>query len=491
MAKRYSVSPVLLPGRTTFTATFRAALGQRICRSLGTNDRSFADLICAGLVRLHLAGVRTISEVPSEVPLDAVRLYFGEAQFSDPNALPMDGQAVDINLAAVRSDLLAFPKQLRARLFPILLDRRRLQSDNESIRLEATAWKRSSDSEREKREELERSLLARAAQSGRNMPPLADSLSLFSEHITATTSPQNAQKHIACAADFLANLPGSAKSLADVSSDHIAAFLDQKTAQGDPEHALGRRREWRIRIARFINWGAKRWELPSPMRNVPSVPRHAVLRERGDIVWHQLADVEQIIKELPNPYWQALIATLAYAGLQLAELTWLRTTDVELLNGGKRGRIWVTTVEDPEDPQTRHMLKTSHRRRHVDMHPTLLLPRIKAMLKAGKAGKNFFFAIPEEMRRRRRGDKQPASERWMTNSLSTLLRGHPGGKKRLPVPGLLPKGMNAKSLRRTFGSLLLRSGKTSAEVAAAMGNTEDVVRQHYARLLGSEVDVNF
>jgi len=57
--------------------------------------------------------------------------------------------------------------------------------------------------------------------------------------------------------------------------------------------------------------------------------------------------------------------------------------------------------------------------------------------------------------------------------------------------GVLPEGMSAKSLRRTFGSLLLRSGKSSAEVAAAMGNTEQVVRDHYARLLGREVKVDY
>jgi hypothetical protein len=51
--------------------------------------------------------------------------------------------------------------------------------------------------------------------------------------------------------------------------------------------------------------------------------------------------------------------------------------------------------------------------------------------------------------------------------------------------------MNAKSLRRTFGSLLIRSGATEAQVAAAMGNTPSVVRAHYARILGGEVDVDF
>jgi hypothetical protein len=94
---------------------------------------------------------------------------------------------------------------------------------------------------------------------------------------------------------------------------------------------------------------------------------------------------------------------------------------------------------------------------------------------------------------KRRGSRK-TSELWLEDSLSKALRGHAGGKdkrKRPPTPGLLPKGMNAKSLRRTFGSLLFRSGKSTAEVAAAMGNTEQVVRENYARILGCEVDVDF
>jgi hypothetical protein len=39
--------------------------------------------------------------------------------------------------------------------------------------------------------------------------------------------------------------------------------------------------------------------------------------------------------------------------------------------------------------------------------------------------------------------------------------------------------------------LLIRSGKTTEQVAAAMGNTPAVVREHYARILGCEVDVDF
>ena len=46
-------------------------------------------------------------------------------------------------------------------------------------------------------------------------------------------------------------------------------------------------------------------------------------------------------------------------------------------------------------------------------------------------------------------------------------------------------------MRRTFGSLLIPSGKTEVEVAAAMGSTPAVVRSSYARILGAEVDVDF
>jgi hypothetical protein len=51
MPKPYSDTPVLLPGRSTYTANFRACNGQRVCRSLGTDDASLAGLLCAGLVR--------------------------------------------------------------------------------------------------------------------------------------------------------------------------------------------------------------------------------------------------------------------------------------------------------------------------------------------------------------------------------------------------------------------------------------------------------
>lgn len=196
-------------------------------------------------------------------------------------------------------------------------------------------------------------------------------------------------------------------------------------------------------------------------------------------------------------YWRALVGMLGFAGLQLAELIWLRRSDLQI--SGDRAKIWVTTVDDAEVPGLSHALKTGHRRRHVDVHARLLLPLLKNHVKHLRAGAVHLFPLPSGVRVRKRDKNPGAAERWLMQSLSTMLRGHVGSTvktakgelQRKPTPGLLPAGMNAKSLRRTFGSLLLRSGKSTAEVAAAMGNTEEIVRQHYARILGCEVDVDF
>ena len=226
------------------------------------------------------------------------------------------------------------------------------------------------------------------------------------------------------------------------------------------------------------------------MLQVPAVKKGEIRRERGDIVWHSLEEVEAVLAALPDDYWRALVATLAYAGLQLAELIWLRVADVDL-DGANQ--IWVTTVADPDDAKIRHLLKTDHRRRAVNIHTKHLGPRLKTFKDAGLCGQHFFFAMPGAMETRGR-KSGGAGERWLESTLSTVLRGHKGGKdqkRRKAKAGLLPAGMNAKSLRRTFGSLLLRSGKSYAEVAAAMGNTADVVAEHYARLKSHETKIDF
>lgn len=199
--------------------------------------------------------------------------------------------------------------------------------------------------------------------------------------------------------------------------------------------------------------------------------------------WHELPEVEAALEALPSDYWRALVATLAFAGLRLAELVWLRREDVQVQ--GDRRQLWVTTVEDGHGG--RHALKTGHSERAVEIHPTRLWPLLERHLVDG-AGEVFLF--PASTRRRARASAGHP-ERWVEHTLGRVLSGDPGGATRSPRAGLLPEGMGPASLRRTFGSLLLRSGASVAEVAAAMGNTPAVVQAHYARVLGSEVAVRF
>jgi len=127
----------------------------------------------------------------------------------------------------------------------------------------------------------------------------------------------------------------------------------------------------------------------------------------------------------------------------------------------------------------------------VDLHPRLLLPLLREHVAAKRCGANTCSPSRPIPGAASGPSRAATANAGRCKPFSTRLRGHKGGKQRPPTHAILPPGMNAKSLRRTFGSLLLRSGKSTAEVAAAMGNTEDVVRQHYARILGGEVDVDF
>ena len=488
MAKPYNVTPVIPPGRQSYVATFRNATGKRITRGLATDDLSRANLVCAGLTRLTHAGTKSLSAVPSDVPLESVRLYFDQNP-SRSGELHLDAQIVDAALPTVHAQLQRYPPHLRQELFLVLLDRERLRRENTLQVTQQVGLKRELDREREQRVDLERSALGRAVKAGQNMPALDEALALFEQHMLTSTSVRNAKTVVGVARAFTKQLAADGKKLTEVTLDDLARFLDLQVAKGTSGKQVSRRDALRRRLGRFINWGAQRYEYPSPMQLVRAVSKVDLDREKGDIHWHTMEQVDAAIAQLPDDYWKALVGTLAFAGLQLAELCWLRTADVELESSAPK--LWITTVQDPEVPEVTHLLKTGHRRRSVRIHSRCLLPLLREFVAKGYAGKFYFFALPPQSRRRPRAKSPGCHERWLTNTLSIVLRGHHGGKGHLPKAGLLPAGMTAKSLRRTFGSLLLRSGKSCGEVAAAMGNTEDVVRNFYARIHGGEVEIDF
>lgn len=481
--RRYSVTPVKRPGKTSYSATFRDATGNRVTRGLGTANQDAAETLCLWLRRLYTDRVRAIDDVPPECPRHARDLYFGiqhvPRQTNDPAFPPSDLHRLS---SAGRSHL----AQLAGALSQA---RERIAAQEAQI----TAMEETLATEQGQHRALARSVLAQAASAGARSPHLAEALAEFEQHLAATTTPGYRRDVMALARDFASSLPANGKTMADVTVEQIARFLDARAVVGAPAQPLTRYTRYRIKLGRLINWAAQRWGYPSQMSGVKSLSATQVGRERGEIHWHELAEVEAVIRGL-DTYWAALVASLAYAGLQLAEVGWLRREDLIWGPEQKTAQLRVATViEDAGglEPSARHYLKSSHRRRMVTAHPRLLLPRLKDHAEGLPDGGLYLFPMPADRERRRRRQTPGSADRWRVDSLSAALRGHPGGKSRAPSRGILPAGMNAKSLRRTFGSLLLRSGKTESEVAAAMGNTPSVVRAHYARILGGEVDVDF
>lgn len=414
----------------------------------------------------------------------------------------MDGEKALENLSSVQVELHRFPNSAQSQALLLLTDRQRICHELEELRIAHTGLQNAHDALKREYDALKHSVVARIATKSGNLPPLNDALLQYQGHLTSTTTIQNTQLHVGLAKRFIVTLPPDVNTLLDVRSEQIHAFLDAETSRVATDKPLARRRNLHIRLARLMNWSAKKFGYPSQMLGVSGVSRNKLRRERGEILWHELPQLREAISSIPSRcgfeensrdtlYWRTLVSMLAYAGLQLAELCWLRKTDVEF--DEERGRIWIGPVVDPTDSKSVHLLKTGNRERHIDIHSTYLLPLMRDYVGNSLVGEVFFFPKPIYTRNRKR-TAVGHSERWLPPTLSKVLRGDLGGsdpKKSPPSIGVLPKGITAASLRHTFGSLMLRSGKTYAQIAAAMGNTESVVMDHYARLRGHEVDVDF
>lgn len=146
---------------------------------------------------------------------------------------------------------------------------------------------------------------------------------------------------------------------------------------------------------------------------------------------------------------------MAYSGLSAHEIRGLRNDDYD-------GNY--LTIQPYDDRRT----KSINRIRNVIAHKEKLKPHLEAYLKNKRESIYLFPSVTI------------GSEQWTVDIFSKHLN-----------KIIKTDKMNALSLRRTFGSLLLKSGKTEAEIAAAMGNSAIMVRKHYAKILACEIDIDF
>lgn len=491
--------------------------GRRVTRGLGTDDEGKAKSIALGLERLWREGIRDVLVVPEGIDPAAIRLFF-ERKAVDiatiaPSPFPTDEEFANEILAALPDvknevarlapdfDLIQLMRlavaAAREKLKPLALNAARLDRENQLKDGLISEITRQRDEARAELAALKGSVLGQAVSAHARAPRLREATVEFWKRISAKNSPKDVQQVMRMVNLFCNWLerkrePGKI-IVTTIRAQEVNGFLDEWGKLGDQTKKLARRDAAIRRIGSFLNFCATTWEFPSVMLKVEKPSQGQVARERAGIHWHEEREVAAVLKGCGDSYWRALIGTLVYAGLQLEELIYLRRADVVLDKPkGKRvgGRINIQSVKCPVSGDM-HFLKRANRTRSIDIEPVKLGPLLAAWAKELPDDSFWFFPRPVTDEHAR-GRKVSDGQRWRGDNLSATLIGHAGGKdakKRGPRSGILPVGMTAMSLRRTFGSLLIRKGRSAGEVAAVLGNTEAVVQRHYAKILPSEVKV--
>lgn len=305
------------------------------------------------------------------------------------------------------------------------------------------------------KEALLQDTLTYRLQLAKSCPTLEDALQEFYDKEISGIAKRGQSEYKRVLDDFKDTRETSKVSL--ISDNAIKDFLEDSADDHDkPNYRFNYNRTY---IFRFFKWAASKYKFLNPLLSIPKKEAE----QKEDIHWHELNHVLKVIENEKEDYWKRLIATLLYTGLSAHELRGIRKSDIieTTVKKGKKNKLVKYIYVTPHEGRT---LKRIKRKRHV-MVSKALEPYINEQLKT--SGKYLFPPIVGK------------SSIWNSDTFSDYLNRH------------LPTDMNALSLRRTFGSLLLRSGYSPYEVSVAMGNSEDIVKQHYARLLANEIDTNF
>ena len=224
----------------------------------------------------------------------------------------------------------------------------------------------------------------------------------------------------------------------------------------------GRKRKCKALISRFFYWCKSEYHIINPVEEVERTPK-----QRSNIIWYDVPQVEDMLNNC-NSYWAGLLATMAYTGIGPKELSGITVDDFENLNGE-----YFLYVEENSHRGT----KRAQRRRSVNVDKEYLLPRIQNFISDGHVGSHILFAIPKDRATARDKKDHLHREVWIPDEIGRYANANI----------LAEHGMKVKYLRNTMGSIMLRSGYTVEEVSAVLGNSPEVVREHYARLLSSEI----
>ncbi|EDM28265.1 hypothetical protein LNTAR_10131 [Lentisphaera araneosa HTCC2155] len=254
------------------------------------------------------------------------------------------------------------------------------------------------------------------------------------------------------------------KNVGDYNWDDIDDFIEVDAKLVQKGKSLNNRKvKVRALLSRFFSWAAKKYRIPNPVKDLEKYSK-----DQLDIIWYDVPQVERVLNSCDS-YWAGILATMAYTGIGPKELSGITRSDFEEIHGE-----YFLFIEANQHRGT----KRDNRKRSVNVDKQYLLPRILKFIDDNHAGDEILFALPSDYKITR-DINITHHEKWVPDEI--------GRNANRDI--LAAHGMKVKNLRNTMGSLMLRSGYTVEEVAVVLGNSPEVVRAHYARLLSNEVKV--
>jgi integrase len=212
-------------------------------------------------------------------------------------------------------------------------------------------------------------------------------------------------------------------------------------------------------LQRLFNWAMAQKNLRMPNDKNPAAAVERYREPAPTIRFLTLKQIEEQVDALTDQLkFQAMVATLIYAGLRREELLWLTPDDIDW-SAGTCGliRVRAKTVDDefwqPKTKVNRAVPISSALRRYLD----------KWRLKSGKGA----WLFPNSVNARYDPDNFSSDLRAMN----------------------LDKGLHWTCLhyRHTFGSQLAMKGESLYKISKLLGNSPEICRRHYAALIPEEM----
>jgi integrase len=287
----------------------------------------------------------------------------------------------------------------------------------------------------------------------RPLVPLADFVKEYGEYAKSIKRPKTVATDAGRIADFTKSL--GAGAVTDVTTGHVSRFLAKKS-NVDQVSSTTILRYRETLHALFAHAKRLDYIVENPVAAIPR-PR---LPDR-DVSFLKVEEIDDLLEAVADDLIAPLVATLVFAGLRREEACWLAWTDLDLASDRPCLRVRAKTVDEES------WLPKTKRNRTVPISSRLL------SILRGLPHRHATWLFPS-----------PEGCRWNPDNLSARFRG---------LMEASDHTWNFLDLRHTFGSQLARKGVSLLKIAQLMGNSPEIARRHYIRLMPEEMqqDVEF